>query len=151
MLIERKISVLLVDDNPAVLSYVKALLEGSEFTCWEAEDGVAAEHYLTSPKLAVDILLSEVAVGAKSGWDLAIKVATLRPRTKVLLMSSRYLDAVQSHGLYIRQGIYLRGVEFLPKPFTPEVLLSRLRAIWSHGPVIRLESASGFGIQGNVA
>jgi len=148
MLTDRKISVLLVDDNPAMREYVRSLLEGTEFSCWEAANGDAAEHYLTSPKLAVDLLLSEVAVGPKSGWDLAIQVATLRPRTKVLLMSSRYLDAVQSHGLYIRQGLYLRGVEFLSKPFTRETALARLRALWQYGPVVRLESVSQYGIQG---
>lgn len=148
MLTDRKISILLVDDNPAMREYIRSILEGSEFTCWEAGNGDAAEHYLTSPRLAVDILLSEVAVGAKSGWELAIQVATLRPRTKVLLMSSRYLDAVQSHGLYIRQGIFLRGVEFLSKPFTRDILLARLRGLWHHGPVVRLESVSNYGIQG---
>jgi DNA-binding NarL/FixJ family response regulator len=148
MVIDRKISVLLVDDSPLMRGHILDLLEGTEFTCWEAASGEEAEHYLDSPKLAVDILLSEVSVGRRSGWDLAIQIATLRPRTKVLLMSSRYLDAVQSHGLYIRQGLYLRGAEFLPKPFPRDTLLSRLRKLWLHGPALRLESVSNFGVTG---
>lgn len=140
MLSQRKISVLLVDDNVAVREHVRSLLRGTEFALWEATDCAQAERFIASRDLAVDILLSEIA---PCGWDLAVQAVQLRPRVRVLLMSSRYLDTVQGHGLYVRQGIYIRGVEFIPKPFTRDSLLGRLREVWAHGPLVRLESASG--------
>lgn len=137
---QRKVSVLLVDNNVAVREHVRNLLRGTEFTLWEAADAATAEKFLASQDLAVDILLAEIDT---RGWDLAIQVVQVRPLARVLLMSSRYLDTVQSHGLYIKQGIFIRGVEFIPKPFTRESLLARLREVWAHGPRVRLESASG--------
>lgn len=136
----RKISVLLVDNSAGVREHVRKALLGTEFTLWEASDCSTAEKFLASRNLAVDILLGEIDT---CGWELAIQVVQFRPEARVLLMSSRYLDTVQSHGLYIKQGLFIRGVEFIPKPFNRSFLLDRLREIWAHGPRVRLESASG--------
>lgn len=151
MLTPRKTSILLVDDNARLREHVKSMIDRTEFTLWEAADVATAERFLASPKLAVDILLADITVENSGGWELALQSASLRPRTKVLLMSSRYLDAVQSHGLYVRQGLYLRGVAFLPKPFGRDDLLARLRDLWKHGPAVRLESASGSLLLGRQA
>lgn len=151
MLTPKKVSILLVDGNARLRDHIKDMLRDTEFTLWEAADGATAERFLASPKLAVDILLADVTLDHSGGWDLAIQCASVRPRTKVLLMSSRYLDAVQNHGLYVRQGLYLRGVAFLPKPFGREDLVSRLRDLWKHGPTVRLESTSGSSLLGREA
>jgi DNA-binding response OmpR family regulator len=140
MLSQRKVSVLLVDNSARVREHVRKGLAGTEFALWEAADYSAGEKFLASPKLAVDILLAEID---SRGWDLAIQVVQHRPQARVLLTSSRYLDTVQSHGLYIRQGIFIRGVEFIAKPFNLDALVVRLREVWAHGPHVRLESASG--------
>lgn len=147
--LRRKISILLVDDNAPMRAYIRNLLKDTEFTLWEAADCPTAMRYLQAPDLAVDMMLSEIVVETPCGWDLAAQVSMLRPQAKVILMSSRYLDALQGHKPYITQGLYLWGVEFLPKPFSRDQLMERLREVWAHGATLRLESATGLGRLGS--
>jgi DNA-binding response OmpR family regulator len=142
----RKISILLMDDSAAIRGYFRDLLRETEFALWEAPDCGQAARYLAARDLAVDILLAEAMVdGRPCGWELALQMPSLRPGSKVILMSTRYLDALQAHDTYVKRGLYLWGVEFLPKPFTRGSLLNRLREVWAHGATPRLESASGVG------
>lgn len=143
-----KISILLVNGSGGFRNHVKSMLQGSEFTIWEAHDSPTARNFLASPKIAIDILLCDIFERSSAGWDLAIEAAFLRPGIKILLMSSRYLDAVQGHDHYIHQGLCLRGTEFILKPFTQENLLNRLQTLWEIGPTVRLDPVSGYGIPG---
>lgn len=140
---------MLVDDSAPMREYIRNILKGSEFTLWEAPDCPTAMRYLQATDLAVDMMLSEIVVETPCGWDLAAQVSLLRPQAKVILMSSRYLDALQGHKPYITQGLYLWGVEFLPKPFGRDQLMERLREVWTHGATVRLESATGLGRLGS--
>lgn len=142
-----KISILLADDSGGFRTYVTEMLKGTEFTVWEAHDSPSARKFLASPKLAVDILLTDTFERPEIGWELALDAATLRPGIKVLLMSSRYLDAVQSHASYVHQGVILVGAEFILKPFSRSTLIARLQALWKTGPHVRLEQVSGVGMR----
>ena len=73
------------------------------------------------------MLLTDVVMPGMSGPQLAEKILEHRPDTKVLYMSG-YAEDVDE----VRAAIE-RGQTFLPKPFTPERLLTRLREALGEG------------------
>ena len=58
-----------------------------------------------------------------SGRDLAEMFAKTFPSSKVLFMSGYTDDAI------VRHGILQEGIAYLQKPFTPESLASKVRAV----------------------
>jgi DNA-binding response OmpR family regulator len=68
-----------------------------------------------------------------SGRELAGRLETLHPDVKVLFMSG-YTDNVIELG-----GIFNEGAKFIQKPFSPEVLAAKVRAILGPpGPPARI-------------
>jgi len=87
---------------------------------------------LTSPEAArlcehhdgpIHLLLTDVIMPQLSGPALAKLAQTVRPSLKVLFMSGHTDDAV------LRRGIREEGVPFLPKPFTPDALIRKVREV----------------------
>jgi FixJ family two-component response regulator len=69
--------------------------------------------------LITDIIMP----GGMNGHDLAEYLINFHPEMKVLYMSG-YTDAIIGH-----RGLLGPGVTFLQKPFTPAVLIHKVRGI----------------------
>jgi CheY-like chemotaxis protein len=105
-----------------------AILRRAGYTLLEAPNGTDALSILDSHPTGVDLLLTDVVMPGMSGPDLARRVADIRPEIRVLYMSGYTANIIG------RGGNIDAGVAFLDKPFTPEDLLEKVRAV--------LESAS---------
>jgi DNA-binding response OmpR family regulator len=68
-------------------------------------------------------MLTDVVMPQISGRELAQRVAPLRPEMKVLFMSGHTDDTV------IRHGVMNALFSLLTKPFTPEALARKVRAV----------------------
>ena len=75
-------SVLLVEDDSAVRSYVVALLREKGITTFVASDGMAALQLLGQHR--IDLLLTDIVMPGMSGLDLAREAKRLRPGIKIL-------------------------------------------------------------------
>ena len=120
-------TVLLVEDENAVRVLVRRVLDRMGYTVLEAQDGPAALRVAAEYESPIDLLLTDVIMPGMSGSELARQVVQRHPDMKVLFMSGYTDDAISQH------GVLAEGINFLEKPFTPDLLLHRVRDVL--GPV----------------
>jgi len=116
-------TVLVAEDDPSVRTLVKSVLERNGYRVLVAEDGVAALELAREEKGRIDLLLSDVVMPGMNGRALRDALLDLYPRLRVLFMSGYTGDVLA--GL----GELERDVSLVPKPFTPETLLSGIRKL----------------------
>jgi len=119
--------ILIADDHEVVRRGIRALLEnhpGWEVS-GEAEDGREALRVLEEQHRVVDVILTDVIMPTMGGPELAKRVRSLTPGTKVIYMSGYTDDTL---ALY---GPPHPDTEFIQKPFTPAALAEKLRQVLS--------------------
>ncbi len=120
-------SVLVVDDEPAVLSLACKILEHAGYEVMRASSGAEAVQ-VAARGGRIDLLLTDVVMPGISGRELADSLRTLRPELEVLFMSGYANDGV------LHQGSLEEGVELLEKPLLPEPLLARVARVLTKKP-----------------
>jgi CheY-like chemotaxis protein len=115
-------SVLVVEDQEAVRSVVRQVLEGAGYGVVAASGpGEALEAARQARE--IHLLLTDVVLPDMNGVELFRAVGEIRPGLKVLYMSAYATDEVSPH------GVLQPGVAFLQKPFRPDALLHKVRAV----------------------
>jgi DNA-binding NtrC family response regulator len=108
-------TILVVDDDPHILSVVERLLANRDYNVLTAVDGLTALQRSRDFSGEIHLLLSDFQMPGMSGIELATAMTTERPDLKVLLMSG--FDG----GMLVLN----EGWHFLAKPF----VASQLRAL----------------------
>ena len=116
-------TVLLVEDEAAVRVLVRRVLDRNGYRVLEAESGVQAVQLIQGNSEKIHLLLTDVVMPGMSGPELASRLAGANPDMRVLFMSGYTDEAIVHH------GVLDPGIALLEKPFTPEVLLRKLREI----------------------
>jgi two-component system, cell cycle sensor histidine kinase and response regulator CckA len=106
----------------AVRTMLRRLLESEEYQVLEAADGEQALEVIEAAS-RVDLVLTDVAIPALNGRQIADRLKLLRPRLPVLFMSGYTDDEM------VRRGLIEPNHPFLSKPFTPEVLGAKVRQL----------------------
>ncbi len=110
-------TVLVVDDSLTVRGFAREVLESAGLTVLDAEDGEIALALAEEHDGAIDVLLTDVLMPGMKGPELAGRLLARRPDVAVLFMSG-----------YTAETAGLAGADFISKPPTPNVLVSRVRA-----------------------
>ena len=118
-------TVLLVEDDQAVRSFLKGILVEEGFTVLDC--AAAEEALLLGKGKSIDLLLTDVVLPDMSGPELVARLIRIAPKTKILYMSG-YTD----HALF-RNSTDLEGATFIQKPFTRNAILERIAEIL-HNP-----------------
>ena len=116
-------TILVVEDELAVRVLVRRVLERNGYTVLDADSGKAAIALLDETSVVPDMLLTDVVMPGMSGRELADHLEARLPGVKVLYMSGYTDEAIVHH------GVLDPGVAFLQKPFTPDVLLLKVKEV----------------------
>jgi CheY-like chemotaxis protein len=116
-------TVLVVEDEPAVLTLSRRALEMQGYVVLAAADGADALRIVERHGGTIDLLLSDVVMPGLSGRELADQLSVRRPGIRVLFMSGYPGDAVVQH------GTLPPGSAFLQKPFSPDGLARKVRDV----------------------
>ncbi len=120
-------TVLLVEDEGQLRVLARDILRGAGYQVLDAPN--AAEAIKTSQRHAgpIHLLVTDVVMPHIGGRELARRLATERPRMRVLYMSGYTDDAIFQHGTVDP------SIAFLPKPITPDTLLGKVRETLDSG------------------
>jgi PAS domain S-box-containing protein len=116
-------TVLVVEDEPAVLTLSRRALEAQGYVVLAASDPLAALRVVERHGGTIHLLLTDVVMPGLSGRELADRLTAQRPGIRVLFMSGYPGDAVVQH------GTLPSGSAFLQKPFSPDGLARKVRDV----------------------
>jgi PAS domain S-box-containing protein len=116
-------TILLVEDESKLRRLTRQYLETQGYTVLEAADGAAAIEVSNARPGPIHLLLTDVIMPGMNGRELAYRISSLRPETKVLYMSG-YTEKAVGHNAMLDAGITL-----LQKPFTLPALKTKVREV----------------------
>jgi two-component system cell cycle sensor histidine kinase/response regulator CckA len=111
-------TILLVDDEPLVLTVAKSILKHSGYQVHDFKDPEQA--LAENRQLSFDLVLTDVVMPNLSGPDLMKRIKEDQPDIPCIFMSGYDVTQINQRGIDA-------GCDYLRKPFTPESLLKRVR------------------------
>jgi two-component system cell cycle sensor histidine kinase/response regulator CckA len=119
---EAQKTVLLVDDEPALLRLVGTMVERLGHRTLAAGSPREALRLAARRSRRIDLLVTDVVMPEMNGRELADRLTALHPDLKLLFISGYSAEAIADH------GILAEGVPFLRKPFTAEAFAAKVGA-----------------------
>ena len=113
-------TILLVEDQPAVRRLGAEVLRTLGYHVLEASGGREALQ-LAQQQEPIHLLLTDVMMPGMNGQELAERMRPLHPEARILFMSGFTADVIS------RKGLMAPDVDFIPKPFSPEALGTKVR------------------------
>jgi len=118
-------TVLLAEDVDLLRDMLRDLLESMNIRVLDASNGAAAIRIGSSHPGKIDLLLTDVELGGRSGWEVANEIARNRPDIRVLYMSGS-ISRLEWDDYKEKPA----GSHFIQKPFRSEELKALLMAIF---------------------
>jgi DNA-binding response OmpR family regulator len=115
--------ILLVEDDRGVRELAAATLKRFGYHVLETSSGAEAISLLNQTGWPIDLLLTDVIMPNMTGADLAARVRSARHESRVLFMSGYTAEALTNNGTLTSE------VELILKPFSPRMLLDRVRTV----------------------
>jgi CheY-like chemotaxis protein len=116
-------TILVVEDDPDLRSYLAEVLRGLDYRVMMTSDGQTALQLLKKKEFTVDLLLTDIIMPGMNGRQLAEQALQQIPDLKVLYMTGYSRNAVVHHGRLDE------GVDLLQKPISQAELAHRVRVI----------------------
>ena len=120
------ITILLVDDEPAIRGLMRRMLEGQGYQLLEAGNGKDGIEIAAEYEQPIHLVVTDVVMPYASGFDLVRDLVASHPETKVL-----YISGCASDSVAVRGGLKESDEAFLKKPFTQTELLQKIRDVFT--------------------
>ena len=120
-------TILVVEDEHAVRSLLRRILEGLGHRVLSARDGAEALEIEAAHAGPIDLLVSDVIMPNMRGREIAERMGVARPGIGVLFVSGYPRDDI------VRDGVLDPGVNFLQKPFDKGELVARVNELLNDG------------------
>ena len=134
--------ILLVDDDPDLLALTAFALEQAGFLTVKASDGVEALEAFQREQ--PDLAVLDINMPRMTGFELAQKI---RERSQIPLI----MLTVRSEEEDVVRALTLGADDYLTKPFSPRILLARVKALLRRVSVEPEETLSFAGLVLDVA
>ena len=118
--------ILLVEDEPDILSICKLMLENNGYGVLSAAAPSTAIRIADEHKGQIQLLITDVVLPEMNGCDLSKRLQATSPNLKTLFMSGYTADIVNN------QGVVDLDVNFIQKPFSIKTLLAAVKKILVH-------------------
>ena len=116
-------TVLVVEDDPTLRALDQKILQQYGYRVLVAADVAEALRICTERVEDIHVVVTDVVMPGGSGRSIGDWILRHRPATKVVYMSGYTDDAI------VRHGVLDPGMLFLQKPFTPEMLVRKVREV----------------------
>lgn len=116
-------TILLVEDEPAILNIAALMLEKQGYTVLKADTIEAAIQLAREHLGGIHLLMTDVIMPEMNGRDLAKNIQSLHPHIKRLFMSGYTADVIAHH------GVLDDGVHFIQKPFSLPNMAAKVREV----------------------
>ncbi len=114
-------TVLVVEDQEDVRNLAREVLESYGYLVLVAGRGADALLLAENYRGPIHLMLTDVVMPGMTGKELAARMKSQRPATKVLYMSGYTENVIAT------QGVIDSGIAFIPKPLAPEALAAKVR------------------------
>ena len=116
---KRSATVLIVEDEEAVLELASEFLRTAGYDVLTAENGADALAIAQDLRQPIHALVTDIVLPKMRGPELAERVKRIRPDVKVVYMSG-YLEHDKNAGQFLEEGA------FLQKPYTRDALIAKV-------------------------
>ena len=118
-----RIKVLAVDDKPANLIALEAVLDDQVYTILSAQSGASALALLTdNPDVA--LILLDVQMPIMDGFEVARRIKKMSGFEDIPVI---FITAICTEDPFVRQGYEVGAVDYFSKPFDPDVLRRKVK------------------------
>ncbi len=115
-------TLLIVEDDPFVRHLACGVLQGQGYEVLAASNGEDGLHVVREHKgPPIRLVVTDVIMPLMGGKVMSEWLLTTHPNIKILFTSGYTDDAIAQH------GVLEPSVAFLPKPYTPSILASKVR------------------------
>lgn len=116
-------TILLVEDEPSILSVARRMLEKLGYQVLAAGTPGEALDLVEKHRGGIDLLLTDVVMPQMNGKELAARLTDRWPNLKCLFMSGYTADMIAHH------GVLAEGVQFIQKPFSKAELSGKISEV----------------------
>jgi PAS domain S-box-containing protein len=119
---QKKPKLLLVDDKPANLLALEAVLGDTDYELFRANSGPQALELIPQHDFA--LVLLDIQMPDMDGFETARRIKELPQGADVPII---FITAIYNEDPYVRKGYQAGGVDYFCKPFDPEILRMKVR------------------------
>ena len=117
-------TVLLAEDEPVVREFMASVMREVGYNVLQAENGEQALRLFEgSGGQRIDLLLTDIVMPVMGGKELAYRVGSLVPETKIVFCSA------YPEKLGVSNGMFDKQIPFLQKPVTVDALKLKVREV----------------------